>query len=122
MEDTAPAGATGFPEPTSSDAKGWAAAAHLLGLLFGFLAPLVIWLIKKEEDPYVEAHAREALNFQLTLLIAWVVSFILMIVLIGFLLIIIVWIASLVFAIMAGVKAANGEAYRYPISIRFIKG
>jgi len=92
----------------------------LIGL--SFIAPLVIWLIKREEDAFVEYHSREALNFQLTLIIYLVVSVLLMLVLIGFILIFVVGIFAFVVMIIAGVKAAGGEFYRYPLNIRFIKG
>ena len=107
------------PDPVPGESRGWAAAAHLLPLIgLSFIAPLVIWLIKREEDAFVEYHSREALNFQLTLIIA---SVLLMLVLIGFILIVVVGIFALVVMIIAGVKAAGGEFYRYPLNIRFIK-
>jgi hypothetical protein len=82
----------------------------------------VIWLIKRDEDAFVEYHSREALNFQLTLIIYVIASVLLMLVLIGFLLIIVVGIFAFVVMIIAGVKAAGGEFFRYPLNIRFIKG
>jgi len=110
------------PEPMKSDSKGWAAAAHLVPIVgVGFIAPLVIWLIKKEEDPYVEWHARQALNFQITFLIAAIVSGILILLIIGIILLPIVIIGGLVMEIMAGIKAANGERWPYPINIQFVK-
>jgi hypothetical protein len=112
----------GGPEPMKSDSKGWAAAAHLAPLIgLGFIAPLVIWLIKKEEDPYVEWHARHALNFQITFLIAAIASGILILLIIGIILLPIVIIAGVVMEILAGVKAANGERWPYPINIQFVK-
>ncbi len=111
------------PEPIPSDSRGWAAAAHLVPLIgFGFIAPLVIWLVKRDDDPFVEYHSREALNFQLSLIIYIVASVALMLVLIGFLLIVVVGIFAFVVMIIAGVKAAGGEFYRYPLSIRFVSG
>jgi hypothetical protein len=92
----------------------------LIGL--SFVAPLVIWLIKRDEDAFVEYHSREALNFQLTLIIYFIASVLLMFVLIGFLLILVVGVFAFVAMIVAGVKAAGGEFFRYPLNIRFVKG
>jgi len=111
------------PEPVPSESRGWAAAAHLIPLIgLGFIAPLVIWLMKRDEDPFVEYHAKEALNFQISVLIYAIASVILMIVIIGFILIFVVMVFALVMAIIAGVKAANGEFYRYPLIFRFVTG
>jgi len=111
------------PDPVPSESRGWATAAHLVPLIgLGFVAPLVVWLMKKDEDPFVEYHAREALNFQISLLIYVIASIVLMFVIIGFVLIFVVLIFALVVMIIAGVKAANGEFYRYPLIFRFITG
>lgn len=108
------------PEP-DSDSRAWAVAAHLLPWVgIGFLGPLIIWLIKRDESPFVEEHAREALNFQISFLIYMVVSALLMLVIIGIFLFIGIGIFGIVVMIIAAVKAANGEQYRYPLTIRFI--
>jgi hypothetical protein len=111
--------------PTSStitdESKLFAALAHGLALLVPFLPALVIWLVKKDADAFVAEHARQAMNFQLTVIIAYIVSAILILVLIGFVLMVIVAITALVFTIIALVKAAQGQAYRYPIAIPFFK-
>ncbi len=106
----------------SKDARMWGMLCHLLGLFTSFVGPLIIWLLKKEEDPFIDNQGKEALNFQITLVIAWIASALLTPVFcIGVLLGIAASIVDLVFAIVATVKANGGEAYRYPISIRFIK-
>lgn len=110
------------PDPVPSDSRGWAAAAHLGAFLIGFIAPLVVWLIKKDDDAFVEYHSREALNFQISLMIYFIVSALLVLVIIGILLLIVGGIFAFVVMIVAGVKAANGEFYRYPLNIRFISG
>ena len=84
------------PDPGPSDSRGWAAAAHLGTFLVGFIAPLVIWLIKRDEDPFVEYHAREALNFQFSLMIYMLVSFLAIFIIIGLLLVPIVAIFAFV--------------------------
>ena len=111
------------PDPVPGESRGWAAAAHLVPLIgLSFVAPLVIWLIKRDEDAFVEYHSREALNFQITLIIYFIASVLLMLVLIGFILIFVVGIFAFVVMIVAGVKAAGGEFFRYPLNIRFVKG
>ncbi|MEA2009245.1 MAG: DUF4870 domain-containing protein [Actinomycetota bacterium] len=111
------------PEPVSSESRGWSTAAHLIPLIgLGFIAPLVIWLMKRDEDPFVGYHAREALNFQISLIIYVIGSIVLMLVIIGFILLPVVMIYALVVMIIAGIKAANGEFYRYPLILRFVTG
>ncbi|MBN1419659.1 MAG: DUF4870 domain-containing protein [Planctomycetes bacterium] len=95
--------------------------AHLLGIISGFIGPLIIWLIKKDQDPYVDYHGKEALNFQITLVIAYLICGALCFVLIGLILLPILWIGSLILMILAGLAAGRGEYYRYPMTIRFLK-
>ncbi|SFJ61307.1 hypothetical protein SAMN05216275_110161 [Streptosporangium canum] len=114
----APPGTYG-PRPGSDDTT-MAMLAHLLGLLTWFVGPLVVYLAKKDDSPYVRDQAAEALNFQLTLMIAYFVSWILAFVLIGFILMFVVWIGSIILMIVAAVAASRGERYRYPLNIRFI--
>lgn len=114
----APPGMYG-PRPGSDDTT-LAMLAHLLGLLTWFVGPLVVYLAKKDEAPYVRDQAAEALNFQLTLVIGYVVSWILAFVLIGFILMFVVWIGSIIFTIIAAIAANRGENYRYPMNIRFV--
>ena len=96
-------------------------AGIVIPVVGNIVGPLVIWLMKKEQSAFVDANGKESLNFQITVLIAVVVSFLLCFVLIGLLLLPAVSIAAIVFAIIAGIKASNGEVYRYPVCIRFIK-
>lgn len=109
------------PDGLTSDEKTWAMLAHVGGILIGFLAGLIVMLTKGKESDFVRDQAVEALNFQITVAIAWFVSFILVFVLIGLLLIFVVGIGSLVLMIMAGIAANNGQRYRYPINIRMVK-
>jgi len=104
----------------TSDEKTMAILSHILCIVAGFLAPLIIYLVKKD-SPYIVAHAKESLNFQLTLIICHIISFILWFVLIGILLTWILVIANLVFVIIATIKASENKLYKYPFSIRFIK-
>jgi uncharacterized Tic20 family protein len=98
------------------------ALVGLLGNGIGFLlGPLIVWFLKRDEDPFIDEHGKEAVNFQLSMFLAAIVSAVLIIVLIGFVLLAIVGIAMVVFPIIAAMKARNGEVYRYPATIRFIK-
>lgn len=116
---------TGSPAPTA-DEKTWAMLAHLSGIAASFvylpfLGPLLVMLIKGKESRWVEQHAKEALNFQITATVALWISSLLMFCLVGFVLAPIVWIGALVLSIMAGLKANNGEMYQYPATVRLVK-
>ncbi|MFI6498408.1 DUF4870 domain-containing protein [Nonomuraea typhae] len=108
------------PRPGTDDTT-MAMVAHLLGLVVSWIGPLIIYLMKKDESPYVRDQAAEALNFQLTMFIGYFVAGILTIILIGFLLLPVIWIVSLIFHIQAAIATNKGANYRYPISIRMIK-
>ena len=99
----------------------WAVAAHLGPLLVGFIAPLVVWLVFKDRSGFLDRHGKEALNMQISYLVYFLVSGISLIVLIGFLLLPVVGIAWLVLMILATIRAANLEDYRYPWIFRFIR-
>jgi uncharacterized Tic20 family protein len=107
---------------TVQDEKTMAMLAQLLGVLTGFIGPLIMYLIAKDDQPFLKHHAAEALNFHLTVLIGYVISFVLMLVIIGFITYFAILIAAIVFGIMATIAANKGEWYRYPISIRMVSG
>lgn len=86
-----------------------------------FLGPLVIWLVKKDTMPFAADQAKEALNFNITVMIAAAISWILMFVLIGILLLVVLAVAWLVFTVIAAIKANEGVVYRYPFTLRLIK-
>jgi hypothetical protein len=116
------------PTPsTSSDVRTWCVLCHasaLLGLFFHFLGhlggPLIVWLLKRGDSPEIDAHGKESLNFQISMLIYDAVAFILCFVLIGIPILIALWILNTVFVIIASVKTSEGKFYRYPFTIRFI--
>ncbi|MHB1616966.1 MAG: DUF4870 domain-containing protein [Metallibacterium sp.] len=123
------------PPPTASapaqlsemDQRNWAMFTHLSALTgiftggLGFiLGPLILWLIKKDQMPQVNEAGKEALNFQLTMLIALLISLVLIVILIGFPLMFAVGIFDVVMVIIAAVQTSNGTRYRYPLTIRFI--
>jgi uncharacterized Tic20 family protein len=104
--------------------------SHVLCVLVGFLAPLVIYLVKRDESAYVRAHAKESLNFQLTMLCAWIALAIITTLLtfiffffsfLGIPLMVLLAIANLVFIIIATIKASENKLYKYPFSIKFVK-
>lgn len=111
----------------AQEEKTWGMIAHLSSLSgfiipFGsVLGPLVVWLIKKDTMPFVADQGKEALNFNITVAIAAIVSFILMLVFIGFLLIAVVFVTWLVLTILACIESNKGVAYRYPFTLRLIK-
>lgn len=114
--------------PIDKDARLWAMLCHLSALL-GFtcipfanlIAPLVIWMVKRETHPFVDDQGKEAVNFQILLSVIGIVIFILSFAGIGIFLGPILGIVLLVFAILAGVKANSGEYYRYPFNWRLVK-
>lgn len=136
-----PSPASAQPPPTgapSAEERQWAMFAHLSALLGGlatgwvggwgwFVGPLIIWLVKKDTMPFVGDQAKEALNFNITVAIAFVILTILGFATLGlgfFIalpLMAVMGIAALVFIILAAVKSNEGVAYRYPFALRLIK-
>ena len=135
MSESIPPLPPATPSAAPSSTRGWEVMCHLSALLglFGVpfgnvLAPLVVWLLKKDESLGVDAHGKESLNFHISWtiygMIIGAIAAILWIVLIGLALIpvlVIGWIAMIVLTIIASVKASNGQLYRYPLTIRFLK-
>ncbi|MCC5949032.1 MAG: DUF4870 domain-containing protein [Nitriliruptoraceae bacterium] len=126
----------------SSEVRTWGVVAHAGGLAIGllslaalgFLAPLIVWALKKEEHPFLDHHAKEALNFQLTVLVALIASVVLAIPALilgvltlglGLVLIAVVVVAAIiawfVLPIVAAIAASRGDGYRYPLTIRFVR-
>ena len=106
-------------EATAND-KNIAVLTHLGGIFFGFIPALIVWLLKKDDSPFVGEQAREALNFQITVLIAYVAAWVLAWVLVGFVLLPIIYVGSLVLCIIAAVQVSKGEDYKYPFTLRLI--
>ena len=124
-------GTTGYPGPyvgpePDKDAKMWGMLAHISALIasvigLSFVGPLVVWMMKKNEMPFVDDQGKEALNFQITVLIAVVVAAATICVGIGFILLPAIGLAALVLTIIAAIKANEGVAYRYPFAVRLVK-
>ena len=108
-------GQQGLAPVSPSDARMWALFANLGGIFFSFVAPLVIYLIYKDRDPFIRRHATQSLNFQIMVAIAYFVSFILFFVIIGFFTMLAVGVAAIVFPILASIAANKGEEYTYPL-------
>jgi uncharacterized protein len=104
-----------------SDERLFAMLLYVLSLFFPVLAPLLIWLLKRDQSDFIDYHGKEYFNFLISFTIYGVISGILVIILIGFVLLGIISILLLVFTIIAAVKAYQGERYRIPMVIRFIK-
>lgn len=111
---------TELPSQRSADDQNIAVLTHLGGTVFSIVPGLIVWLLKREDNAYIAEQAKEALNFQITVLIAQIISCILMVILIGFLLVAMVWLLNIIFCILAAVAASKGETYRYPFSLRLI--
>jgi uncharacterized Tic20 family protein len=106
---------------SDSDARLWAMLGQLSGIILSFVGPLVIMLVFGPRNAFVKKESTEALNFQITVIIGYIVSFVLTFVLIGIFLFFVVWILALIFMIIAALKNNQGIEYRYPINIRFVK-
>lgn len=117
---TPPAAAQPSAPLSQAEDRQWASFAHLGGVI-GFLPSLIIWLVFKDRGQFTNAEAKEALNFQITILIAYVIGSILSVVFIGFLISFAAWAVAVIFSILGFLKAKDGIAYQYPFALRLIK-
>ena len=114
--------------PGLSNVRTWTTLCHasaLLGVFLHFpghlLAPLIVWLMKRDESPEIDAHGKEAVNFQISMLIYNVIAAVFCLILIGFFFLAVLWVLNAIFVIIAAIQASDGEFYRYPMTIRFIQ-
>lgn len=127
---------TSYPQPPPTpdnvtaiaNVRTWSAFIHasaLLGVVLHFpghlLGPLILWLIKRDDAPELDAHGKEAVNFQISMLIYNVVAAIFCLILVGFVFLVVLWILNTIFVIIAAIQASDGKFYRYPMTIRFIQ-
>lgn len=113
---------TGAPQPMSpQDEKLWATLTHVGGILFNWIAPLIAYLVLKDRGPFIRQHTAAALNFQLTVLIGYLIGGVLALIIVGYLIMLAVWVLSIVFAILAATAANRGEYYKYPLTITFVQ-
>lgn len=106
-------------EPNNDD-KNIATITHLGGIVFSFIPALIVWLLKKDDSEYITEQSKEALNFQITILLAQFIAGILVWLLIGIVLIPIIWLINIVLCIIAAISTSKGEAYHYPFTLRLI--
>ncbi|UCG59200.1 MAG: DUF4870 domain-containing protein [Phycisphaerales bacterium] len=111
--------ATDQPE-SSKDARNMAMLCHLLGAV-GFFGPLVIWLNEKDKHRFVDEHGRAAMDYQVSILIYYVVSWLLCFVVVGVFLLLGLTLLHIIFVIIAALRASRGRTWRYPIAIPFLK-
>ena len=111
-----------------SNVRNWNILCHasaLLGVFFHFpghlVGPLIVWLAQRDDSPEIDAHGKESLNFQISMLIYNVIAAVFCLVLIGFAFLAVLWVLNAVFVIVASIQASDGKFYRYPITIRFIQ-
>ena len=113
--------------PTSASVRTWCILTHATALV-GFLVPvaghivgpLIVWLAKRQDSPEIDAHGKESVNFQISMLIWNVIAGILCLVLIGIPILILLHILNIIFVIVASIQASEGKLYRYPFAIRLI--
>ncbi len=124
MNDYEPSGPN-LPQVMTKEERDWSMWAHFSTLsvlvgIPGFIGPAFIWFAKKDKSSIIADQAKESLNFQINIFIYMVISVVLMLVLIGFITFVVVAILDIVLAVIAGVRAGEGEVYRYPLTIRFL--
>jgi uncharacterized Tic20 family protein len=110
------------PAGHAQDDRNIAMLTHLSGFILSILVPLIVWLMNKDraDKGYLVAEAKEALNFQITVLIGYVICWILTIIVIGVILGWLLWIFNLVFCIIAALKVSSDGSYRYPFCLRLV--
>lgn len=110
--------------PLNTEEKEWAMFAHLAGIALSAIGPLILWRMKKDESRFLDEHAKEAMNFQITLVPLYILGIILASIdaiwFVGIILVVILFIISLIMGIKAGMQANKGENYRYPVALRLV--
>ena len=130
--ETSPSSSPPLPPPVNISAianvRSWCAFIHasaLLGVVLHFpghlLPPLILWLIKRDEASELDAHGKEAVNFQISILLYNLVAAVFCLVLVGFVFLAILWVLNTILVIIAAIQASDGKFYRYPMTIRFIQ-
>lgn len=111
------------PKLSKIEEQNYTSLGNILGILIGFISPLIFWLIYKDRSKFLDTNLKSALNFQLTMIVAWIAAGILSAVTFGILsiLYLAIGVVILIFCILAFVKTRNGENYTYPLSIPFIR-
>ncbi len=117
-----------LPAAPLTNVRTWTALCHASALLGVFLhfpghifGPLIVWLVKRGDSPEIDAHGKEALNFQISMLIYNAIAVVFCLILIGFAFLVVLWVLNAVFSIIAAIQASEGKFYRYPMTIRFLR-
>ena len=130
METSLPTPPVGVTAPTvsSTNVRTWNILCHasaLLGVFLHFpghlLGPLIVWLAKRDDSPEIDAHGKESVNFQISMLIYNGIAVVFCLVLVGFAFLAVLWVLNAVSVIVASIQASDGKCYRYPMTIRFIQ-
>ena len=130
METSLPTPPVGVTASTvsSTNVRTWNILCHasaLLGVFLHFpghlLGPLIVWLAKRDDSPEIDAHGKESVNFQISMLIYNGIAVVFCLVLVGFAFLAVLWVLNAVFVIVASIQASDGKFYRYPMTIRFIQ-
>ena len=130
METSLPTPPVGVTARTvsSTNVRTWNILCHasaLLGVFLHFpghlLGPLIVWLAKRDDSPEIDAHGKESVNFQISMLIYNGIAVVFCLVLVGFAFLAVLWVLNAVFVIVASIQASDGKFYRYPMTIRFIQ-
>ena len=108
-------------QQVSQNARNMAMLCHLLGFFTSFIVPLVIWILKKDEDTFIDEHGKEALNFQISVAVAMAAAILFSWTCIVAPFVFIIPILDLIFCVIASIKASGGQPYRYPLSIRLVR-
>lgn len=109
------------PQMSPADERMWATLTHVGGIFLHWLFPLITYLLFKDRGPFVRWHTRQALNFQLTLLLSYIAGAALSIIFVGFFVLLAALVLNIVFGIVAALAANRGEFYRIPVAIEFVK-
>lgn len=105
----------------SKDDNTMAVLCYVLAIFTGFVGPLIIWLIKKDQSPFVNEQGKEVLNWEITTFLAMIVCFVLAFVVVGIFLMPLVALANLIFLIIGAVKVGQGQPYRFPFALRLLR-
>jgi uncharacterized Tic20 family protein len=128
METSSPSTPLPVASSSVSNVRTLAALCHasaLLGVFIPFpghlIPPLIVWLLTRNDAPELDAHGKEAVNFQISMLIYSAVAAVFCLILIGFVFLAVLWVLNAVLVIIAAIQASDGKFYRYPMTIRFIQ-
>ncbi|WDI44218.1 DUF4870 domain-containing protein [Bremerella sp. P1] len=111
----------GHTQEVTQDDRNMALLCHILGLLTNVFGPLILWILMKDKSPFVDFHGKQAINFQITLILAYMASGVMMCVYIGILLAMATFAIQVIFTILPAMKAYEGERYVIPVAIPFLR-